>query len=105
MASLPAGLPAEPGLHQLRWLIDAVADGRLPVHDLIGHFRGLHEAIERRGRPQYRSKEEARLLWDVLWALEFYSPEPAREANPYEWNDADAILAEVRRVSRRLQDV
>ena len=95
-------MPAEPGLGQLRWLIAAVAEGRRPVSELIQDFRGLHEAIERGGRPQYRSKDEARLIWDVLWALEFYSPDPSREANPREWNDAEAVRAEVQRVHQGL---
>ena len=59
--------------------------------------------MEHAGRPAYRSKDEARLIWDVLWALEFYSPDPAREPNPAEWNDAEAILAEVRRVNDHLR--
>jgi hypothetical protein len=104
-SDLSADMPAEAGLAQLRWLIERVADGRLPVTNLLGKFRGLHEAIERQGRPDYRSKEEARLIWDVLWALEFYSPDPARERNPAEWNDAEAVLAEVQRVGRRLQEL
>ena len=104
-SALPAGLPAEPGIVQLRWLIAHVAAGQLPVTALLNAFRGLHEAIERQGRPAYRSKEEARLIWDVLWALEFYSPDPAREANPAEWNDAAAVLAEVQRVGRRLREL
>ncbi len=101
----PDGMPAAPGVAQLRWLIEHVAAGQLPVSALLSAFRGLHEAIERQGRPDYRSKEEARLIWDVLWALEFYAPDPAREANPAEWNDAEAILAEVQRVGRRLQEL
>jgi hypothetical protein len=96
--------PAQPGLGQLYWLLEQVAAGRLPVSELIASFRGLHEAIERTGRPQYRSKDEARLIWDVLWALEFYSPDPSREANPREWNDEAAVLAEVRRVWQALQE-
>lgn len=100
---LPPGLPPEPSVGQLRWLIDRVAAGEVSVDDLIAHFRPLHEAMERAGRPGYQSKEEARLIWDVLWALEFYSPDPAREANPAEWNDAKAVLAEARRVSERLR--
>jgi hypothetical protein len=98
--------PAErtPGsLAELRQLIAQVAGGTLPVQNLIGSFRRLHESVERSGRPAYRSKEEARLIWDVLWALEFYSAEPSREANPAEWNDAAAVLEEVQRVNERLQ--
>ena len=101
----PTGMPAQPGIAQLRWLIEHVAAGQLPVTALLHAFRGLYEAIERQGRPVYRSKEEARLIWDVLWALEFYSPDPAREANPAEWNGDAAILAEVQRAGRRLQEL
>lgn len=97
--------PAASGIDQLRHLIAQVTAGRAPIAELLGRFRGLHEAIEREGRPAYRSKEEARLIWDVLWALEFYSPDPAREANPAEWNDAEAVLAEVQRVGRRLREL
>ncbi len=97
--------PAQAGLGQLRWLIEQVADGLLPIAELIDTFRGLHEAMEHAGRPQYRSKHEARLIWDVLWALEFYSPDPSREPNPSEWNDAGALLAEVRRVHQGLKDL
>ena len=100
-----ATFPAESGVPQLRWLIEQVASGHLPVADLIRSFRGLHEAAERAGRPAYRSKDEARLIWDILWALEFYSPHPDQEANPEEWNDAQAVLAEVRRVARHLKGI
>jgi hypothetical protein len=100
---LPPGLPPEPGVLQLRWMIERVAAGEAPVEALIAHFRQLHEKMEHSGRPHYRSKDEARLIWDMLWALEFYSPNPASEPNPAEWNDADAILAEVRRVNDHLR--
>ena len=48
--------PADAGLGQLRPMIHAVANGSLPVDELIQNFRRLHEAIERQGRPQYHSK-------------------------------------------------
>ena len=98
-------MPAQPGLGQLHWLIQQVAEGRLPVGELIANFRLLHEAMERGGRPQYRSKDEARLIWDVLWALEFYSSDPSREPNPSEWNDDAAVLTEVQRVYRALKEL
>lgn len=103
---LPPQSAAEPAasLAALRALIVDVAAGRRPVADLVAQFRGLHETLERQGRLAYRSKDEARLIWDVLWALEFYSPDPAREANPAEWNDAAALLAEVQRVARHLPE-
>ena len=103
-APLP-GLPPETGIAQLRWLIQRVAAGDLPVQALIDHFRALYEAIERRGRPQYRSKDEARLIWDVLWVLEFYSPDPAREREPGEWNSATTVLEVVRDAARRLEAI
>ena len=97
-------MPDSPGgLAELRQLIAQVADGAVPVQTLISTFRRLHESIERAGRPAYRSKDEARLIWDILWALEFYSPDPSRQANPAEWNDDAVILAEVQRVNERLQ--
>ncbi len=103
-APLP-GLPPERGVAQLRWLIERVAAGELPLDALIGRFRALYEGVEEAGRPQYRSKEEARLIWDVLWALEFYSPDPSREANPSEWNDAGAVRAVVQEAARRLRAI
>jgi len=100
-----ATFPAEVGVPQLRWLIDQVAEGRLPVEELIRSFRDIHEAIERAGRPHYSSKEEARLIWDVLWMLEFYSPDPQKEENPSEWNDAATVLNETQRVAARLKEL
>jgi hypothetical protein len=101
-ASLP-GLPPEKGVAQLRWLIERVAAGALPLAALIDNFGNLYESIERMGRPQYHSKEEARLIWDVLWVLEFYSPAPERESDPSEWNSAAAVLEVVQDAARRLE--
>ena len=101
-ASLP-GLPPDKGVAQLRWLIERVAAGELPLAALIGNFRSLYEGIEQLGRPQYRSREEARLIWDVLWVLEFYSPAPERENDPSEWNGAADVLDVVRGAARRLE--
>ena len=98
-----ATFPPETGVAQLRWLILNVADGKVPAADLIQSFRSLHETIERSGRPAYASKAEARLIWDVLWALEFYSPDPAREDNPEEWNSEADVLKEVKRVAGHLK--
>ncbi len=100
-----ADYPAETGLEQLRWMVARVADGRLPVGELIANFRAIHESIEQTGRPEYKSKEEARLVWDVLWALEFYSPDRMREKHPFEWNDASDVLEVVKRVAAELKDV
>jgi hypothetical protein len=102
-AELLTGLPPETGVAQLRWLIQRVAAGELPVQALIANFRSLYESVERMGRPQYRSKEEARLIWDVLWVLEFYSPDPARESDPSEWNSAASVLEVVQDAAQRLK--
>jgi hypothetical protein len=100
--SSSASLP-ETGVAQLRRLIERVASGQAPVETLIATFQGLYEATEQAGRIQYQSKEEARLIWDVLWMLEFYSADPQGETNPSEWNSAADVLAEVQRVARRFQ--
>ncbi len=98
-----AAFPQALSVAQLRWFIENVAADKLPVEALIRSYRQIHESLERAGRIKYNSKEEARLIWDVLWALEFYSPDPRQEANPEEWNDAAAVLAEVKRVAKRLR--
>jgi hypothetical protein len=100
-----ATFPKETGIPQLRWLIEHVADGHLPVEELIRQFRPIHEAIERQGRPHYTSTEEAHLIWDVLWALEFYSPAPSKEDNPREWHGVGVVLAEVQRAAKRLKEL
>jgi len=100
-----ATFPAEVGVPQLRWLIDQVANGNLPVEELIQSFRGIHEAIEHSGGPQYTSKAEARLIWDLLWALEFYAPDRKKAGTPEEWNDAVDVLVEVKRVAKHLKDL
>ena len=105
MTSPEPATPPQPSLAHLRELIAAVAAGRVGVGQLIANFRPMHEAVERQGRPAYASKEEARLIWDVLWVLEFYSPNPAAEATPREWHDEQAVLAEVQRVAQRLQEL
>ena len=100
-----ATFPTEVGVSQLRWLIDNVASGNLPVEELIHSFRSIHEAIEHGGGPKYKSKAEARLIWDLLWALEFYSPDQKKAGDAEEWNDAADILAEVKRVAKHLKDL
>lgn len=100
--TLPPGLPAEPGVAQLRWLIARVAAGEAPVDFLLTHLRPLHEAIERLGPAQFASPDEARAIWDVLWAVEFYSPNAAQEAHPEDWNTAEQVLAVVKRAAAQL---
>ena len=101
----PHAVEPELGVPQLVWLVEQVASGRLPVQELIRTFRDTHESIERLGRPKYSSKDEARLIWDILWMLEFYSPDPSGEENPGEWHSADEVLAEVQRVAKRLKEL
>ena len=101
----PDTLPPELGVPQLVWLIEQVASDQLPVEELVRSFRDVHESIERLGRPKYRSKEEARLIWDILWMLEFYSSDPPKEDDPSEWHDAADVLAEVRRVAKHLKEL
>lgn len=100
-----ATYPKEAGVSQLRWYIDNVASGALTIAELVGAFRAIHESLESAGRSKYNSKEEARLIWDLLWALEFYSPDPAKEQYPEEWNDAASILVEVKRVAQHLKEL
>jgi hypothetical protein len=90
------------GLPELRWLIAQTAAGVLPVETFIGRFGAVYERMD---RPAYRSKEEGRIIWDVLWVLEFYSPDPSREPDPSEWNDAAAVLAVVQESARRLSQL
>ncbi len=94
-----ASAAAEPGVAPLRRLIQDAAAGRLALAEFVPAFRAAYEQVD---RPVYRSKEEARLIWDVLWALEFYSPDPSREERPGAWNDSKAVLNEIRRVAQRL---
>ena len=98
-----ADFPPEVSVDQLRWMIHHVAEGQVPVEELIENFRKLHEAIEDTGRPNYKTKEEARMIWDVLWSLEFYSTDRLKEKHPFEWNDAADVLAVVQRVSGELK--
>ena len=97
------GAPApQGGLPELRWLILQTAAGALPVEALIARFGAVYEGMD---RPPYRSKDVARLIWDVLWVLEFYSHDPSRQPDPSEWNDAAAVLAVVRESARRLSQL
>ncbi len=94
--------PREPGLDQLRWYIQRTAEGVLSIDEFVADFRALHEALEHRGPPEYVSPAEARAIWDVLWAVEFCSPVPAREANPQDWYHPSQVLAVVKRAARQL---
>jgi hypothetical protein len=97
-----ASYPARPGPAQLRWYIQRTAEGVLTIDEFLADFRRVHEAVEHSGAPDYASPAEARAIWDVLWAVEFCSPDVARETNPGDWYRPDEVLAVVRRAARQL---
>jgi hypothetical protein len=97
-----ASYPAQPGAEQLRWYIRRAADGVLTIHEFLADFRRVHESVEHHGAPEYSSPTEARAIWDVLWAVEFCSPDLAQEANPKDWYGPDEVLAVVQRAARQL---
>lgn len=97
-----ASFPARPGVDQLRWYIRQTAAGVLTVDELLRDFRALHETVERSGNPEYHNPEEARAVWDVLWAVEFCSPDPAREDSPEDWYIPAEVLVIVRRAAEKL---
>ena len=94
--------PTEPGIAQLRWYITQTATGVLTIQEFLADFRTLHEAIEKMGHPEYASKTEARAIWDVLWAVEFCSPDISKEENPSDWYVPEEVLAVVKRAAEKL---
>ena len=94
--------PKEPGIGQLRWYIQQTAGGRLSIHEFLADFRPLHEAIERHGPPAYASPDEARAIWDVLWAVEFCSPDVSKEDSPEDWYIPEEVLAVVKHAAEQL---
>ena len=101
-----AGFPPNPGIAQLRWYVAQTAAGLVTIDELLADFRALHETTERVGRTQFASPAEARAIWDVLWAVEFCSPEAAPQAEPPEhpedWYSPAQVLAIVQRAAARL---
>jgi len=94
--------PTEPGIDQLRWYITQAAAGALTIQEFLADFRSLHESIEKTGHPDYASKEEARAIWDVLWAVEFCSPDTSKEENPDDWYTPEEVLVVVKRTAEKL---
>ncbi len=94
--------PSRPGAGQLRGHIQRTAEGALSLHELPADFRAVHAAAEHRAPPEYDSSEEARAIWDVLWAVAFCSVNAAQEANPEDWHIPDAVLGVVKRAARQL---
>jgi hypothetical protein len=95
-------LPSQPGLDQLRWYIRQTAEGRLTIREFLADFRRVHEDAERAGAPSYASPEEARAIWDVLWAVEFCAPEASRVDNPEDWYIPEEVLVIVQRAAKHL---
>ncbi len=95
--------PSEPGLGQLRWYIRHAAEGQLTIQEFLQDFRKLHEAAERAGAPAYASPEEARAIWDVLWAVEFCAPDTSTPMdNPEDWYIPEEVLVIVQRAVKHL---
>jgi hypothetical protein len=88
---------------QLRWYIRQAANGVLTIHEFLEDFRKVHEAIERAGPPEYASRDEAKAIWDVLWAVEFCSLDISKEENPEDWYIPEEVLAVVKRAAARLE--
>lgn len=97
-----ATYPVEPSVDQLRWYIRNTAEGALSINELIADLRRVHEAIEERGQPHYASPEEARAVWDVLWAVEFCSTDIAEEDTPEDWYIPAEVLVIVKRAAAKL---
>jgi hypothetical protein len=97
--------PSQTSVDQLVWLIRAAANEVITAADFVKAFRDVHEAIESTSRIRYASKEQARLIWDVLWDLEYYSPDPAHEENPEEWHTLEVVMKTVKRVGPKLAEL
>lgn len=95
--------PATTQVGQLRWYIRQAASGTLTIHEFLEDFRKVHEAIERAGPPEYASRDEAKAIWDVLWAVEFCSLDISREENPEDWYIPEEVLAVVKRAAAKLE--
>jgi hypothetical protein len=97
--------PPEPGVAQLRWYIQHTADGTLHIREFLQDFRRLHESVERHGPPAYASPEEARAIWDVLWAVEFCATDTVDKENPEDWYIPEEVLQIVQRAAKHLQPI
>jgi hypothetical protein len=95
--------PANPDVGQLRWYIRQTASGTLTIQEFLEDFRKVHEAIERAGPPEYASRDEAKAIWDVLWAVEFCSLDISKEENPEDWYIPEEVMAVVKRAATKLE--
>jgi|CXWL01.1.fsa_nt_gi hypothetical protein len=94
--------PSPSNTDELVRLIQDAASGAITPESFIRLFRETHEALERAGRVRYASKEQARLIWDVLWDLEYYSPNPSKEARPEDWHTLDRVMKTVKHSAEKL---
>ncbi|MBI3243237.1 MAG: hypothetical protein HYZ49_13185 [Chloroflexi bacterium] len=83
-------------------LIQDAASGAIAPEMFLRLFRETHEVLERAGRVRYASKEQARLIWDVLWDMEYCSPDPSKEARPGDWHTADHLMKTVKHTAEKL---
>jgi hypothetical protein len=97
-----ATFPPEPGLDQLRWYIRQTAQGQLTIREFLADFRRLHEEAERAGPPSYHSPEEARAIWDVLWAVEFCAMDVSDKDNPEDWYIPEEVQVIVQRAAQHI---
>jgi hypothetical protein len=100
-----ATFPIKPSPSQLRWYILETAKGNLSIQEFLADFRNLHEMIERVGPPEYASRDEAKAIWDVLWAVEFCSPDITQEEDPEDWYIPEEVLVIVKRAAEKLQSL
>ncbi len=99
--------PKTTDVQRLILLIHAAAANEIAPQDFMANFRKVHEQIENEGRPRYESQEQARLIWDVLWDVEFYENPSARiddiaEAAP---KPLEEIMQLVKKTSVRLKEL
>lgn len=85
-------------------LIHEFADGDISVEQFVETFKETHESLERQGHVRYANRDQARLIWDVLWALEFFD-EAASEHSPRYVHNAETVVREVNRVSVHLREL
>ena len=97
-----ATFPSTPGSAQMRWYITQTAGGALTIDEFLADFRPLHEGVERDGPPQFNSSDEARAIWDVLWAVEFCSPDVASQEHPEDWYTPEQVLVILKRAAALL---
>jgi hypothetical protein len=106
MSDSPLGpYPSHTSVDQLVWLIRSAATDSIEPLEFIKSFRSAYEALEALGRIRYTSKDQARLIWDVLWDMEYYSPDPAQEEHPEEWHGLEQVIKTVKRVGPKLAEL